>query len=143
MCVFSIKVHCACTYNIKHTVFKCVVQVELGDKEWRKMKQQQQLVFGDAASDVINKQQAKRKSVELELSLQHNAFSENQGEPVVRDLHKESKQEVQEHHLPSFHKSKQSPQKETKEEHGRLRLIKVTSEVQEKLVVYSLGISKI
>lgn len=110
---------------------KLVVQVELGDKEWRKMKQQQQLVFGDAPSDVINKQQAKTRSTELESGLQHKVCSGNLSEPAMRVSPKKSKQEAQKHHLPSSNQKKESPQNETKEDDGRLRLItiKVTATV--------------
>ena len=85
------------------------------------MKQQQQLVFGDAPSDVINKKQAKRKNAETEPCLQCKTSSVSQSEAVVRDSPKENKDKMKKNHLPFSSKIKQTPQKETKHENGRLR----------------------
>lgn len=85
------------------------------------MKQQQQLVFGDAPSDLINKQQTKRRKAEHEPSLEHTSSLPSQDEVTVMDSSKQSKDKT--HHVPFFSKFKKSQGKsgkETKEDPGRL-----------------------
>ena len=91
------------------------MQVEMGDKEWRKMKQQQRLVFGDAPSDVINKQQAMRENVEPKSTpKKHRVLSDNRKELLLHDSAKEKEQDMRKHPLPLSHNTKLPLQKDTK-----------------------------